>query len=503
MMFDARQSADACSSYGVRSPAVAPTPLRTAVESAGQARVFAHWDHLDGPGRHRLVDQATTIDWTLVGELTARVRGGRLALPLATTTFDLATAIPPPCRHLRDTAATDGAAARGREALAEGAVGAILVAGGQGTRLGCTGPKGLCAVGPLSGATLFDVLLGRLVAIRRRYGRRVPLAIMTSSATDAETRRYLETHSWCGLEPGQVFLFRQQDLPAFDAVSGDILLDAPDHIALAPDGHGGMLGALAAAGGLDWFRGQGVAHVTSFQVDNPLALPLDPGFIGAHLHAGADFTLQVVRKQDPAEKVGVVVTSAGVTQVIEYSDLPAAAAAERLPDGQLRFHAGSIAVHAFALEFLGRCVGRTDALPLHAARKPVPCLDAAGNRCTPGSPNAVKFERFIFDLLPLAERVCLVEIDPTEGFAPLKNPAGSATDSPEHVRAALVNRARAVLAEAGVAVADGVDVELDATTVLDARDVAAVAPPGLRIDTPTIVVGTTKTTDTTTTDTRR
>ncbi|NBV45160.1 MAG: hypothetical protein EBR86_05835, partial [Planctomycetia bacterium] len=92
MMFDARQSADACSSYGVRSPAVAPTPLRTAVESAGQARVFAHWDHLDGPGRHRLVDQATTIDWTLVGELTARVRGGRLALPLATTTFDLATA---------------------------------------------------------------------------------------------------------------------------------------------------------------------------------------------------------------------------------------------------------------------------------------------------------------------------------------------------------------------------------------------------------------------------
>jgi hypothetical protein len=54
-----------------------------------------------------------------------------------------------------------------------------------------------------------------------------------------------------------------------------------------------------------------------------------------------------------------------------------------------------------------------------------------------------------------------------------------------------------------VAVADGVDVELDATTVLDARDAAAVAPRGLRIDTPTIVVGTTTTADTATTAPRR
>ncbi|MFZ4731382.1 MAG: UTP--glucose-1-phosphate uridylyltransferase [Pirellulales bacterium] len=473
-------------------PPSAPPPAAVAVtRAAGQRHLFAHWDRLDTTARRRLLGQLAAIDWPLVGALTGRVRDGALALPAAESAFDLKTAITPPCRRLHGADRADGRAVgdRGREALAAGAVGAILVAGGQGTRLGCTGPKGLCAVGPLSGATLFEVLLGRLVAIRRRYGRGVPLAIMTSSATDAETRHYLETHAWCGLEPDQVLLFRQQDLPAFDAASADILLDAPDHVALAPDGHGGMLSALAAIGGLDWFRRRGVTHVASFQVDNPLAMPLDPGFLGEHLRADAEFTLQVVRKREPGEKVGVVATSGGVTQVVEYSDLPTDAAAARLPDGTLRLHAGSIAVHAFALDFLARCAGRADALPLHAARKVVACLDAEGLRFTPVSPNAVKFERFIFDLLPLATRVCLVEIDPAEGFAPLKNPSGSTADSPEHVRAALLARARVLLAEAGVAVADGVAVELDAATVLDAEDVAAVVPRGQLIDTPTVVVG--------------
>jgi len=458
--------------------------LHEALVAAEQPHLADHWSRLDGAARGRLAEQARGIDWHLVGTLARRVREHRLHPSAAG--HDLAAAVTPECIPLRGEGEATRAAL-GRAALAAGAVGAILVAGGQGTRLGCTGPKGLCTVGPLSKATLFDVLLGRLVATRRRCGRGVPLAIMTSSATDADTRRYLEEHGWCGLDPADVFLFRQQDLPAFDATSGDVLLDGPDHLALAPDGHGGMLSALAAAGGLDWFRRRGVGHVVSFQIDNPLALPLDPAFLGAHLGADAEFTLQVVHKRDPAEKVGVVVTSGGVTRIVEYSDLPAESAAERLADGRLRFHAGSIAVHAFALGFLERCATRDDALPLHAARKAVPCLDADGLRIAPRVPNAIKFERFIFDILPLARRTCLVEIDPAEGFAPLKNPSGAPGDSPEHVRAAQLAHARAVLARAGVQVADGIDVELDAATVLDADDVPL--PVGTRIDRPTVVRG--------------
>jgi UDP-N-acetylglucosamine/UDP-N-acetylgalactosamine diphosphorylase len=363
------------------------------------------------------------------------------------------------------------------------------VAGGHGTRLGCHGPKGLCSVGPVSKANLFKVLLGKLVAVRRRYGRDVPLAIMTSSATDAETRTFLAEHACCGLDPARVFVFRQHDLPALDAATGRLLLDAPGHLALAPDGHGGMLVALAEAGGLDWFGRQGVEHVVSFQVDNPLAMPLAAEFLGYHLLSAADFSTQVVRKQEPGERVGVVVDCDGRHSVVEYSDLPAEAAAERLPDGRLRFHAGSIAIHAFAKTFLDRAAARHDSLPLHLAFKAVPFLDADGRRVVPTAPNAYKFERFIFDLMPLAQRVCVVEIEASEGFAPLKNPVGSASDTVEHVHAAMVAHARRLLAKAGIHVADGVDVELAADRIIDETDVGCLLELGTLLDRPTVVGG--------------
>jgi UDP-N-acetylglucosamine/UDP-N-acetylgalactosamine diphosphorylase len=341
----------------------------------------------------------------------------------------------------------------------------------------------------VSQASLFDLLLGKLVAVRRRYGRDVPLAIMTSSATDAETRAFLADHACCGLDPARVFVFRQHDLPALDAATGHLLLDGPGHLALAPDGHGGMLVALAEAGGLDWFGRQGVEHIVSFQVDNPLAIPLAAEFLGYHLLSDADFSTQVVRKQEPGERVGVVVDCDGRHSVVEYSDLPAEAAAERLPDGRLRFHAGSIAVHAFAKAFLDRVAARHDSLPLHLAFKALPCLDADGHHVVPTSPNAYKFERFIFDLMPLAQRVCVVEIEASEGFAPLKNPSGAASDTAEHVHAAMVAHARRLLTKAGVEVADGVDVELAADRIIDETDIASLLESGTLLEHPTVVGG--------------
>jgi len=464
-----------------------PAALAATISAADQTEVLRFWDRLDPAGQSRLVAQLEAIRWDELSSLR------RLALHPPTTPVaapDIAAAATPTC-HLIGDARTDGEAteviACGEHALSQGRVGAIVVAGGQGTRLGCRGPKGLCAVGPLSGATLFEVLLGKLQAVRRRYGKDVPLAIMTSSATDADTRAYLAATHCCGLDPRQVFTFRQQDLPALDAATGSLLLDAPDHVAMAPDGHGGMLTALAASEGLAWFAERGAEHLMSFQIDNPLAMPLHPEFVGCHLLSQADISTQVVRKNAPGERVGVVVTIAGRTHVIEYSDLPAAAAAERLPDGRLRFSAGSIAVHGFTRVFLERAAARSDALPLHLARKAVPHLDAAGTLVSPQAPNAIKFERFIFDLMPLARSVCVVEIDPGQGFAPLKNPAGSAADAPEHVRAALLRQARSLLARAGVSVREGVEVELDAATILDERDISAALAPGSVIDSPRVV----------------
>jgi UDP-N-acetylglucosamine/UDP-N-acetylgalactosamine diphosphorylase len=456
---------------------------------AGQQHLLAFWNRLDEPAQRSFALQLEAVDWPLVEQMRRLAAGdGHGRSP----PVDLSAAITPSCLRLGDASnriPPADAIRRGSEALGAGQIGAILVAGGQGTRLGCHGPKGLCSIGPVSKANLFEVLLGRLVAVRRRYGRDVPLAIMTSSATDAETRSFLADHACCGLDPDRVFVFRQHDLPALDAATGDLLLDGPGHLAVAPDGHGGMLVALAEAGGLDWFGSQGVEHIVSFQVDNPLAMPLANEFLGYHLLSGADFSTQVVCKQEPGERVGVVVDCDGRHRVVEYSDLPAQAAAERLPDGRLRFYAGSIAVHAFTKPFLDRVASRHDSLPLHLAFKAVPFLDADGNRVMPTSPNAHKFERFIFDLMPLAKRVCVVEIEASDGFAPLKNPTGAASDTAAHVHAALVAHARRLLAKAGINVAEGVDVELAANRIIDETDIKGLLESGTWLDRPIVVGG--------------
>ena len=488
--------------------------LVAAITRAGQQHLLAFWDRLAEPDQRAFVAQLTAVNWNLLAEMrrlmAARSDGLQLAASLGNRAghdqpaSDLSSAVTPPCLRMSGMSGMSGMAnriapadaiRRGGHALSAGQVGAILVAGGQGTRLGCHGPKGLYRVGPVSQSSLFEILLGKLVAVRRRFGRDVPLAIMTSSATDAQTRTFLDEHGCCGLDRARVFVFRQHNLPALDAATGHMLLEGPGQLSLAPDGHGGMLVALSESGGLDWFGSQGVEHIVSFQIDNPLAMPLAAEFIGYHLLAEAEFSTQVVQKREPSERVGVVVDSSGRHMVVEYSDLPASFAAERMPDGRLRFHAGSIAIHAFAKDFLDRAATQPDSLPLHLASKVVPFLDPAGDRIVPTMPNAIKFERFIFDLMPLARTVCVVDIEPSEGFAPLKNPPGAAADAPEHVQAALVAHARRLLTKAGVDVADGIDVELAADRIIDETDIidvlaaSGVAVPGLRLDSPQVIGG--------------
>lgn len=461
-----------------------PDTLRQQLEHLGQQRVLAHWLALDAAGQERLARQFMALDWQQVQAMQALAANDAPAAALAIDPAWLQKAITPAGPRLRSGGPSPAgplsptaASQRGEALLAEGGAGVILVAGGQASRLRCEGPKGIYRVGPVSQASLFELLLGRLRAIGARSGCPVPLAIMTSSATDAATRAYLAEHAFFGLPPEHVLIFQQADLPALSMPSLELLLDAADHVAVAPDGHGGLLAALVAAGGLDWFAERGVQHVASFQVDNPLAMPLDPEFLGYHLLADAEFSTQVVEKQEPGERVGVVAFGDGKHRVIEYSDLSNDLAEARDPDGRLHLRAGSIAVHAFARSFLERAAASPDSLPLHLARKAVPCLDAAGNMHRPEQPNAFKFERFIFDLMPLAERVLTVEIDAAEGFAPLKNPPGSAADAPEHVQAAMNAQAHRRCAEAGITIADDVVIELG-PSIFTADDLRQAVPSG-------------------------
>lgn len=443
-----------------------------------QEHLLAFWDELSEERREKLAAQIDAIDFTAITELLSKEHGGPDFAALA------ARAESPPSFRLGvgdDRSSAADARAAAIASFSRGEVGAILVAGGQGTRLGFPHPKGMFPIGPVSHAPLFQILFEKVLGFSRRYGRPVPLYLMTSPATHEETIAYLDEHSRFGLSANDVHVFCQGQMPAADMATGRLLLEAKDSLALSPDGHGGMLAALAKNGLLADMRRRGLAHLLYFQVDNPLADFTDPAFLGYHLLTRSEMTSQVVRKQIPLERVGNVVSVDGRLQIIEYSDLPDDAAKLTNSDSSLKLWAGSIAVHVFELAFLERMQNEAGGLPFHVARKKVPHIDQSGNRIEPQAPNAVKFERFIFDLLPSAERAIVVEIDAARGFAPVKNAAGEKQDTPEAVQAAMIALHTGWLRQAGATVDPGVPVEISPLFALDAAELATKIPSGLKV----------------------
>ena len=452
----------------------------------GQEHLLSGWDRLSDPQRRRLAAQIQTIDFELIGRLWTD------GLDETRWPRDLGQHIksPPAIRLQSDQNrfTAEQARARGDEALAAGQVAVLLVAGGQGSRLGFPHPKGMLPVAPLSQRTLFQIHFDRLRALQQRYGRTIPLLLMTSPATHDETVDYLRGEVLGGLAQEQVVVFCQGTMPAVDAQTGHILLESPGTIFVSPDGHGGVLAALDRAGLLARLTEQQFEHVFYFQVDNPLVAVADPTFIGYHLLAHSEMTTQVVAKSDPLERVGNLVEVDGRLQIIEYSDLPEDVARLRGVDGTLQVWAGSIAVHMFAIEFLQRMQQQPESLPFHRALKRVPHADATGAVIDPSSPNAVKFERFIFDILPQARNGLVVEVAPAEAFAPVKNVSGSATDTKEAAQAAMVAQHRRWLQAAGATVAPECMVEIHPLFAQDARELCQRMQPGTTVDCDTYFV---------------
>ncbi len=462
--------------------------LHARLAQFGQQHLLAFWNRLSEPQRHSLESQIENIDLALIDELfhhqSAATDWGAL----------VARALAPPAFRLGrgsigqgDQFSPDQARRRGAAALSAGQLGVILVAGGQGTRLGFDRPKGMYQIGPVSRASLFQILLEQVAARGRRHNVRIPLYIMTSPATHDETVAYLAEQRYFGLSAPDVTIFCQGTMPAVDAKTGKLLLAQPDRLALSPDGHGGMLAALAACGALKQLNRRGVEHLFYLQVDNPLVAICDPEFIGYHLLAGSELTSQVIAKQTPREKVGNVAMIDDRMQIIEYSDfnpLSDELVQRRTPDGAPVFWAGSIAVHVFAVAFLSRMAGSAAGLPFHIANKAVSHVDASGNTVEPRAPNAIKFERFIFDLLPLARRTVVVEVDQQLAFAPLKNAPGDAQDTPESVQTQMISRDRQWLAAAGAQVAEATAVEISPRFALDAEELASKLMPGMVVTEP-------------------
>lgn len=466
-----------------------PTPdksaLRARLEPFGQERLLAFWDELDEAGRRKLASQIADIDFELIASLfqgdkeqpdwhalarraeppeavrlVERNSGGRLSLGFTPAE----------------------ARAAGEAALRAGQIGVLLVAGGQGSRLGFEKPKSLYPIGPLSKKTLLEIHAEKVRAVARRYGRPAPLYLMTSPVTHDDTVEFLGQHDRLGLGPNDLVVFCQGTMPAVDAATGQLLMSAKDELFLSPDGHGGTVAALDRSGAIRHMHRHGVEHLFYFQVDNPLAPIGDPEFIGYHLLAKSELTSLAVAKETPHDKLGNFVMIDGRLNVIEYSDFPADAAEKRTAAGDLVFWAGSVAIHMFDVAFLEQSLRLKDSLPFHVARKKAAYLDATDKVVEPEEPNALKFERFIFDLIPEARRPIVIEYAESESFAPLKNASGAPKDTPEYVRRFMFDQHRRWLEGAGATLAPGVHVELSPLVALDAADAKERIAPGRRFD---------------------
>ncbi len=307
--------------------------IRKRAEKAGQGHLFAWWSQLDQAERASLLEQVDAIEFPLLESLVK----GLVMHPREeeAVTLEPAPIIPIP-KTDAEKKARELATEHGEALLREGKVAALVVAGGQGTRLGFQGPKGAFPIGPVSTKCLFAFFAERILAAQRRYGPTVPWLIMTSPANDVETREFFEENDFFALVPEQVHFFVQGTMPAVDK-RGKILLASRHEIARSPDGHGGTLRALERGGALDRMEAQGIQEISYFQVDNVLVKVPDPVFIGHHVRAGAEMSSKVVLKAYPGEKVGVIGMRGGKLGVIEYSDLGEEDMAARGPDGELKY----------------------------------------------------------------------------------------------------------------------------------------------------------------------
>jgi UDP-N-acetylglucosamine/UDP-N-acetylgalactosamine diphosphorylase len=328
-------------------------------------------------------------------------------------------------------------------------------------------------------------MLEHVQARAKQFSTTIPVYLMTSPQTDDETRRYLEANQRFGYSADDLHVFCQGTMPAIDAATGRVLLAEKGQIALSPDGHGGMLQALFNSGALENMRARGVQTLFYGQIDNPLLQICHPALIGFHLLQESEMTTQVVRKNDALQRVGNVVVVDGQTIIIEYSDLPEEAARQVNEQGELKLWAGSIAVHVIERSFLERVGAAGEGLPFHRAHKKVAHVDGTGELQNPQENNGIKFERFIFDLLPMAKRALVCEVDPNEGFAALKNSPPAKTETAEWVQQAICALHKRWIREAGGYVAAEAQVEISPFFAVDGRQLAERGAQDIRIESDT------------------
>ncbi|EXJ83594.1 UDP-N-acetylglucosamine pyrophosphorylase [Capronia coronata CBS 617.96] len=435
--------------------------IREKYEKANQGHVFAFYDELDTDGKAALFDQLSNFDPEHVNVLADKA----LHPPQPSDQQPSIEPLPESATaSLLDASEEqqDEWYKAGLDLIAKNKVAVVLLAGGQGTRLGSSDPKGCFDIGLPSKKSLFQLQAERIWKVQQLAKHHastsdesvVPWYVMTSGPTRAPTEKFFKDHDYFGLSKENVVIFEQGVLPCISN-EGKILMESKHKVAVAPDGNGGIYQALLMSGARDDMRKRGIEHVHAYCVDNCLARVADPVFIGFSSAKEVDIATKVVPKRAANEPVGLIVQKNGRPDVVEYSEIDQEMAEAKDGPDRLKFRAANIVNHYYSFKFFESIEEWSYKLPHHVAKKKIPYMDTeTGETVKPDKPNGIKLEQFVFDVfpfLPMDKFACL-EVDRKEEFSPLKNALGTAEDNPDTSKQDIMEQGARWLRNAGAIV---------------------------------------------------
>ncbi len=390
------------------------------LEKKGQTQLLKYYDELDENGKAKLLASIENMNWDFEEALANPVDltgKGRDIHPIS---------------GLRDAEIQARKAefeAVGVQAIKEGKVAAVLLAGGMGTRLGVDGPKGAYDIGVTKPLYIFEQQMKNLLDVVNQCGVKVPLYIMTSDKNHEQTTSFWKEHNYFGYEECDVKFFKQDMAPAVD-FDGKIILETKDTPALSPNGNGGWFSSLQRAGLCEDLHARGVEWLNIYAVDNVLQRIADPVFVGATITSGVNCGAKSIFKTNPYEKVGVLCMDGNQPDIIEYYELTDEMANQKDENGDLVYSYGVIMNYLFRLSKLEEIVDKK--IPVHIVEKKIECLCEDGVTRKPEKENGRKFETLAVDLVKLMGSVLPYEVVREKEFAPIKNKTG--VDSVESAR---------------------------------------------------------------------